>query len=524
MGDPREFTRRTLLRAAAGGAGVTFLGGCTAGATRPSATPATSTTGPSITHSASAGATTGRPAWADLQARMTGRVHLPGRAGYDAARLSANPRYDRLRPAAVASCENPSDVAAAVAFARDSSVPFTVRSGGHSYTGASTGPHLVVDVSAMNQVHVDPRTGWVRIGAGARLVDVYAAVARAGRAIAAGSCPSVGATGLTLGGGVGVLARNWGLTCDQLVSYDMVTADAAMRTVDAIREPDLLWAGRGGGGGSFGAVTQLTLQTRPAPDLTVFAMYWPWSAAAEVVQAWQQWGPTTDVRCWSTCKVQAGPGRQPAVLVAGVWNGPDASLAPVLGALTGSVGAGTTWRSTRRHGYLDAMLIEAGCQGAGCHLPPAGSLVREPLAATSHVPSAQMSSRAVSTLVSAVESAAGTPGLHLVTASLDALGGAVAARPAPSTAFVHRAAPFTVQYTATWTQPALPGSRFDTVVRGLRATMTPYLGTGAYVNYCDAALPGWQDAYWGSNYSRLQAIKRAVDPHDLFNGPQSVRP
>jgi FAD/FMN-containing dehydrogenase len=525
MTEPGAFTRRTLLRVVVAGAGATVLGGCTSGGGRPSGTTSTAAAGPSTPSPPTPVPTKpGPPVWADLQARMTGRVYLPGRSGYDAARLSANPRYDTLRPAAVARCSTPADVAAAVAFVRDASVPFSVRAGGHSYTGASTGPGLVVDVSAMNRVAVDPVTQLVRIGAGARLVDVYTALAASGRAIAAGSCPSVGATGLTLGGGVGVLTRDWGLTCDQLVSYDLVTADATIRTVDAAREPDLLWAGRGGGGGSFGAVTALTLQTRPAPDLTLFTLIWPWSAAAEVVQAWQHWGPTTDSRCWSTCKVQAGPGRAPTVLVAGVWNGPDASLGSVLAPLLSAVAAGTTWRGSGRHRYLDAMLLEAGCTGPSCHLPPAGTLVREPLAATSHVPVAMMGAAAVDRLVSAVETASDTAGLHVVTASLDALGGQVAATPAASTAFVHRAAPFTVQYTATWTRPDLASSRFDTVVRGLRDAMTPYLGTGAYVNYCDASLLGWQDAYWGANYPRLQAVKRAVDPHDLFTGPQSVRP
>ena len=91
-----------------------------------------------------------------------------------------------------------------------------------------------------------------------------------------------------------------------------------------------------------------------------------------------------------------------------------------------------------------------------------------------------------------------------------------------ATAFVHRAAPFTIQYTATWSDPGLPGSRFDAAARGMRARMTPYLGNGAYVNYCDASLTGWQQAYWGSNYARLQSVKAAIDPEGLFDFPQAV--
>jgi FAD/FMN-containing dehydrogenase len=513
-------SRRALLRAAALSAGAAAIGGCTSGSspaptTSPATTPpATPTPGPSAPSA---------PPWSQLRQQMSGQLLLPGDPGYNLGRLSANPRYDSVHPAAVARCAGAPDVAAAVAFARDQRVPFTVRSGGHSYTGASTGTGLVIDLSAVNRVQVSAASNTVTMGAGARLVDVYAGVAAAGRGIAAGSCPTVGITGLTLGGGVGVLTRSWGLTCDSLVGYQLVTADGAVLAVDARSQPDLHWAGQGGGGGSFGVVTSLTLGTHPAPPVTLFALHWPWSAAAEVVQAWQHWGQSVDPRCWTTCKVRASPGVGGSVLVAGVWNGPATGLATALASLRASVGRPATSVSSRTHTYLDAMLTEAGCAGAGCHLPPAGTLVREPLAATSHVPATLMSAQAATTLTNAVAHAASTAGLKQVVASLDALGGAVAGHSPSSTAFVHRTAPYTVQYTATWSNPALPAAPFDAVVQGIRATMTPYLGNGAYVNYCDNSIVDWEPAYWGANYPRLQSVKRAIDPDNVFVGQQTVR-
>jgi FAD/FMN-containing dehydrogenase len=520
MYDPSALSRRDLLRLAAAGAAAGLLGGCDSHS-RPVPTPSiptasavTPSPGPSSPPS---------PAWADLQKRMSGRLLLPGQSGYEAGRLSANPRYDSIRPAAIAQCSGAGDVAAVIAFARDERLPFSMRSGGHSYAGWSTGPGLVLDVSAMSSVIPDVRAGTARVGAGARLVDVYSGLARAGLGIAAGSCPSVGLAGLTLGGGVGVLSRSWGLTCDAISSYQLVTADGRVREIDSHSDPDLIWAARGGGGGSFGVVTGLTLATRPAMELTLWAIHWAWRSATEVVDAWQHWGPTTDQRCWSTCKLHVGGGTVSTVLVAGTWSGPDSGLGAALAPLISAVGSAPTSRSSRRHSYLDAMLTEAGCSGAGCPLPPVGGLQREPLAATSHVPSTTMSSAGVRTLVAAVEAVAGTPGLHQATASLDALGGAVAHVDAAATAFVHRAAPFTVQYTATWTAPSLPGSRFDAVVRDMRAKMVPHLGNGAYVNYCDASLTDWEGAYWGANYPRLQAIKRTADPDGAFTFPQVVQ-
>ena len=122
-----------------------------------------------------------------------------------------------------------------------------------------------------------------KVGAGALLVDVYTQLAAANVSIGGGSCATVGITGLTLGGGQGVLSRAYGLTCDQLRSVDIVTADGKARTVDANTDADLFWALRGGGGGSFGAVTALTFAVKPAPQITTFFLQWPWTNAATVL-------------------------------------------------------------------------------------------------------------------------------------------------------------------------------------------------------------------------------------------------
>jgi FAD/FMN-containing dehydrogenase len=463
------------------------------------------------------------PPWQDLARRLKGRLYLPSTPGYDTARLPYDARYDGTRPAAVARVASDADVAAALAFAREHRVPFSVRSGGHCYAGWSTGTGLVLDVSGLAANKV---TGTALVaGAGSRLVDVYQAAARAGRGIPAGSCPTVGLAGLALGGGVGVLTRAWGLTCDAVRAVRIVTADGHVRDVDAHSDPDLFWACRGGGGGSFGVVTRFTLDTHPAPAVSLFYLRFPWSAARDVVAAWQAWAPGADHRAWSTCKLLTTRQGPPQVTVSGTWIGPADAVGTLLAPLLRHAGAAPVVRSVRRRSYLAAMLTEAGCDPAdpaACHLPPAGRLTREPFAATSHMPPAPMSSAGIAALVRAVEHCVGTPGLDQAGASLDALGGAVAAVPAAATAFVHRGSPFSVQYTATWRDGARAGAPYDRLVRGMRTTMTPYLGGGAYVNYADAALPGWAQAYYGTNLPRLKKVKAEVDPGRVFTFPQAV--
>lgn len=517
---PPAFLRRGLLTMAGAGA-ATILAGCD----RRSPTDQRTSPSPSAAATKSFGArpsTPSPPRWSALADRLSGQLLRPGDPGYDVYRLTANPRYDEIRPAAIARCRSAKDVQATLRFAREGGLEFTVRSGGHCYGGWSTGSGLVLDVSAMSAIEVGRAADQATVAAGARLIDVYRRLGDAGVGVPAGSCPSVGMAGLTLGGGIGVLARSWGLTCDNVAAFQMVTADGTLHQVDDRRDPDLFWAGRGGGGGSLGVVTSFTLRTRAAPAITIFFLRWPWSAAATVVDAWQHWGPVTDRRAWSTCKLLTTP-TTPRVLVAGTWTGPPSGLDAVLAPMLAGAGVAPVTRSARRHTYLDAMLTEANCRtDSSCHLPPVGTLGREFEAATSHMPTALIPGSGIRDLVAAVERMARAPGLVEAGASLDALGGVVTETAAADSAFAHRGSPFSVQYTATWAGQHKPAG-FDTLVRDARATMTPHLGNGAYVNYPDAALADWQRAYYGNNYPRLQDVKRRVDPDDVFRFAQSIR-
>jgi FAD/FMN-containing dehydrogenase len=188
-----------------------------------------------------------------------GDVLVAGSAEYESARRSQIARFDGVRPRAVVRCRVPEDVAQALAFAREEGLHVALRSGGHCFAGRSSTTGIVIDVSGMDEVSVSD--GTVTVGAGARLADVYDALAAHDRTIAAGCGPTVGIAGLTLGGGLGILGRSHGLTADQLVAARAVLADGRIVDCDERRHEDLFWALRGAGGGQFAAVTQLVLRT-----------------------------------------------------------------------------------------------------------------------------------------------------------------------------------------------------------------------------------------------------------------------
>ena len=322
--------------------------------------------------------------------RYEARLVLPSDPTYDQVRLLENPRYDGQRPLAVLSVQSAQDVAAGLAFAQDHAVPVAVRSGGHSYPGWSGGgapPALVIDCRPMNRVttqrHHRHDRRRRRPGPGVRRPGDQ------GRAIAGGSCATVGIAGLTLGGGVGVLTRAMGLTCDAVTSMQVVTADGSVRTASAQEEPDLFWALRGGGGGHLGVVTSFDFETSAAPTLQTVYLQWPISAAAQVIEAWQDWAPTptpssgppsrrsaassttTDRSC---CSPARGPGPRRRF---------DRQLA---GLLDHVPTPSTNTRASRS--YRDAMLSYAGCASIPvdqCHTGPNGALDRESFGATSHV-------------------------------------------------------------------------------------------------------------------------------------------
>ncbi len=451
-----------------------------------------------------------------LQRVMRGHVFTPGSRGFNAVAHVYNERFDYETPLAVARPINAADVRAAVRWAVTHGVPLRARSGGHSYAGYSTIANgLVLDLHAMNGISVDRGAGTATIGAGAQLIDVYNGLGSRGATIPGGSCPSVGITGVTLGGGMGLAGRQYGLSADNLVGAQLVTADGRLRTVDRRSNPDLLWALRGGGGGNFGVVTQLTFNVHPMPrSAAYFLVSWPWSQASEALAAWQNWAPHARDQLTSIFHLSGGAGVASAS-VSGQYFGASQDLGRLLAPLRGVPGTNV---STGSLGYVTLQLLWAGCLHtslSACHTvgtAPGGTLARESFRAKSDYVSTPLSGQARALLAAAVERRASQPGSGAIL--FDSYGGAIN-RVAPSaTAFVHRNDLFCMQYLtynggAAW-------------LNQVYANMRQHVSGMAYQNYIDADLSSWRHAYYGSNYSRLESIRRTVDPHHYFNFPQAI--
>ena len=471
-----------------------------------------------------------RPTLAALSSSLSTPLILPGNAAYAGAAQLYNPRFDASsHPAAIARCATTADVVACVRFAADGGAALAMRNGGHSYGGWSTGPGLVADMSAIDSVVVDTTSNTARIGAGAQLINVYSALSAKGVGLAAGSCPTVGITGLGLAGGVGVLARAWGLTCDSIKSVQLVTADGVLREVDASHDADLFWALRGGGGGSFGAVTAMTVAVRAAPQVQTFFYSWDISHGAQVLTAWQAWIGGTDRQLWSTCKLLSDPPKGTAVVtVSGTWIGAASALNAQLAPLLAAVGAGPSAVSKTSQDYGDAMLLEAGCSRQSptqCLADALTPAKRQPFAATSAILTQPLPAAGVTAAVTQAHNAATVAGIFEGGVSFDSLGGAVADVASADSAFVHRQALASVQFTATWASIASSPdpAPFDAYVRAGRTALAPWTGDGAYVGYADASITDYGNAYWGANYPRLQSVKKQYDPGNVFTFAQAVK-
>jgi hypothetical protein len=210
-----------------------------------------------------------------------------------ASYLAAANARTQLSPALRAVCKTEHAVAVMTDWVRSNNLSFAVRCGGHSYEGFSQSTDIVIDLRGLQDITVDTSAGLVTAGAGVSLYDIYQELANVGYAFAAGSCPTVGISGHSLGGGFGLLARLHGLTCDNLQQVTLVDAQATTLDATATSEPDLFWACRGGGGGSFGIATRFVLRIFPLSDVLVFGVSWRLSQpkAARVFSAWQNWAP-----------------------------------------------------------------------------------------------------------------------------------------------------------------------------------------------------------------------------------------
>jgi hypothetical protein len=485
-------------------------------ATKP--TPTTTTLGPATTTD-----------WASLGGSLTGSLVRPSDRSYGVDRLLYNAQFVPLKPQGIAYCATPDDVARCVEFASVHALDVVARSGGHSYGGYSSCNGLIVDVGTMASITINSDANVATVGSGAKMIDVYNNLGSRDRLLPGGSCPSVGIAGLTLGGGIGVFGRKFGLTTDNLLAVNMVTADGRHLRADATSQSDLLWACQGGGGGNFGVATSFEFSIHPMPTVTLFTLQYPWAAAAAMLQAWLQWIDTAPDELWSNCQLLSQGSDGFLAQIGGVFCGSTTELSSWLETLKNSIGVTPSYSFTGSDAYMRAMMVEAGCSQltvASCHLStefPGGQLGRTAYTAKSNYVTKPMSAAQAEDVVSSVahlQSVAPYLGGGL---AFDSYGGIINSVASSTTAFVHRDKLACIQASYSWSDETSIGERSagQGWLTWLGATLFNN-SAGAYQNYLDPSLVDWQSAYYGANFDRLVMVKQSYDPDNVFHFDQSI--
>ncbi|MEJ7797465.1 MAG: FAD-dependent oxidoreductase [Solirubrobacteraceae bacterium] len=498
----RRHTRREFVRGGAAAIAVASASGLLSGGVCAAAPPASTTE--------------------ELRRRLRGSLVGPSDDGWGEARALRNPRLD-LSPRAIAFCESASDVSEVVRFARRRGWPVSARGGRHSFAGyGNVVGAIVADVSRIDAVTLERDRPIVRVGGGANVLDVYRdLVLGGGMALPIGTCPTVGVSGLVLGGGFGRLMRRYGITSDSLRSATVVLADGRIvRCSETIRS-DLFWALRGGGAG-YAIVTEMRLDVRRPSDPIVFSLTFPWERAGAALNTWQRSLPQAGRElAYGRFRALCQPDGALTATASGHWYGPESALRTLLAPL---LAVQPSRASIRRRAFAEAALPDATRRSPQGELSAA--VARFPNYQRSDFFDELLSTQAIGALLARIEAWPGRGGHgHEGGVQLDALGAQIN-RPRPgATAFVHRGHRFHCAYLSFWGSADAPDRAAACAqwVRETHAALRPSASGAAYQNYIDPELAGSQQAYYGSNLQRLTAIKRRYDPSGRFDFAQGVR-
>ena len=439
----------------------------------------------------------------ELKAALRGDLLRPGDAEYDQARRVWNGMIDR-RPALIARCTGVADVLRAVAFARERGLVVAIRSGGHNVAGSAIcDDGLVIDLSRMKGMRVDPARRTAQAEAGLTWGEFDRETQAFGLAVTGGAISSTGIAGLTLGGGQGWLMRKYGLTSDNLLAVDLVTADGQFLTASDDEHADLFWGLRGGGG-NFGVATSFTYRLHPEHVLLAGMVLHPIERAGQALRHWRDFTRTAPDELTSAAGLLTSPDGVAVAAILIFYAGsleqgervvrPLRELGPPLvdqvgpmpytalqGMLDGAFPAGINnyWKSN----YLTGLTDEA-IDGLVAHFRD--------------VPS------------------------PLSSVLLEHVGGAMNRLPKDATAFAHRGAAYNFLGISSWTDPAETEANIDWA-RAVSEQMRPQ-SSGIYVNYLGAEDEAQVRAAYGASYERLAALKARYDPTNFFSQNQNIRP
>ncbi len=439
----------------------------------------------------------------DLNRAVTGTIIQAGEPEYDSARRIYNGMIQR-RPDAIVRCSGVEDVVEAVNFARSNAVPVSVRGGGHSIAGHCVRDGgLVIELSKMQQVWVEPGTRTARVEGGTLLGQLDQATQAFGLATTMGTAPTTGVAGLTLGGGLGWLMRSCGLACDNLLSAEVVTADGRRLKASALENEELFWALRGGGG-NFGVVTSLEFRLHPVDTVTGGMVLYPLARARDVLRFYREFAQRAPDELTTYAGLLTTPDG-PVVALIVCYNGPagraddvlgplrafGAPIADTIGPVAYATGQQTMFDAAYPHGvqnYWKSGFLDELSDGLIDLLPDLFSRVPSPM-----------------TVV-----------------AIEQLGGAIARVGNDDTAFAHRDAAFNIMVTSLCDDPRATEANMAWTREWWQAVMSST--RGVYMNYMSEGEDERAAAAFGENVRRLAAIKRRYDPDNFFRANVNVAP
>jgi FAD/FMN-containing dehydrogenase len=463
-------------------------------------------------------ASTGSQDVARLRQGFEGQVLLPDEDGYHQARWVWNAIVDR-RPAIIARCASPSDVAAAVRFAAERDLEIGIRCGGHSVLGLSVPDGgLMIDLSLLRSVRVDPdrRRAWV--AGGALLGDLDRASQPSGLATTSGNVSDTGVGGLTLGGGMGWLARQFGLACDNVTRFQVVTANGELVEASEAENPELFW-GLCGGGGNFGVVTEFEFELHPVGTAALIAdLFYTLQDAPRVLRGWREligeaprqatltaWTGTAGD--WPILPVEHR--NSPLASVGYVWVGEPDQGQDFLRALRSL--ARPLAEQVKELTYLELQTIDDAKHRQRLRRYWKGHYLRE------------LPDEAIEALLARGQ-VGGDGDLELLPyGGFQSYGGAIAEVGADETAFSHRDALVEFVAVAAWTNPEEDEARMS-AARRWAAAIEPF-ASGVYVNdLADEGEAGVRRAYGPDKLARLATLKQRYDPDNRFHLNHNIRP
>ena len=457
-------------------------------------------------------ADTGKDVYRSLYGRFKGDLLRPGDSEYEDARVVWNGMTART-PCLIARCAGLSDIQSSIRAACETGITTAVRCGGHSLAGFSTSDGLVIDLSRMRQVIVDPEVRRARISGGCLLGSVDTATQKAGVVFPSGVVSHTGAAGLILGGGTGWLTRRFGLSCDNVEQFTLVTADTSVVRANSRENPDLFWALRGGGG-NFGIVTEFEVRLHPLTAVVLAEGLTSESQIRSLLVSWAEFMAEAPLDLkWNinlrlapnTKKVPPELRGRPVASSSLIWTGDPDSGRLYIERMLSRCHAGSV--SQRVVSFLDLQTM------ADSDFPHGRRY---------YTKSGYFTHLEASSVDRLLEAVATIPSSETMI-ELAYLGGAAAQVPATETAFGDRSAPFVLTLLGNWSQP-LDDACHIAWVRGVFQKLRPAMKPGVYVNFMSGDEQGRVAEAYRERWDRMVEIKSQYDPANFFRLNQNVRP